>query len=212
MNRGLAFLQFFSRYKMTAVTSKQSKVQLAPTKNVVEGAGSETFSTNGLYATAFLVPAIVTWGFDLTVYHFVPMLVVMMLPIFAAFQSVSAYLLTPIRPQKDLPNLPLEHYLKINSPQYAQYKGNSKIPMQTFFEAYFDGDIDINCDMLELLEDRYDWARFVFTVGQITFFLSQWVPETLWHSRKQDKDQVREHYDRGDDFYNWFCKFLSFLD
>jgi hypothetical protein len=65
--------------------------------------------------------------------------------------------------------------------------------------------------MLELLEARYDWASFTFTLSQAKFFISQWVPETLWHSRKQDEDQVREHYDRGDDFYNWFCKCCLYL-
>ena len=80
--------------------------------------------------------------------------------------------------------------------------------METWFEAYFDQKIDIKGDMLETLERRYDWARFVFTLNQAKFFLTQWVPETLWHSRKQDEDQVRDHYDRGDDFYNAFCKVL----
>lgn len=79
--------------------------------------------------------------------------------------------------------------------------------METWFEAYFDQKIDIKGDMLDALERRYDWARFVFTLSQAKFFLTQWVPETLWHSRKQDEDQVRDHYDRGDDFYNAFCKF-----
>ena len=189
---------------MTAENVKQSKFQLAPIKTVVEGAGSGTFDANLLYATAVLVPAALTWGLDLSMIYFVPMFIILSLPIFALFQVISASTLAPIRFQKGLSNKPLEHYLKINNPEYAQYKEYSKIPMETFFEAYFDGDIDIKHDMLDLLENRYDWARFVFTMGQVKYFLSQWVPETLWHSRKQDKDQVREHYDRGNDFYNWF--------
>jgi cyclopropane fatty-acyl-phospholipid synthase-like methyltransferase len=30
------------------------------------------------------------------------------------------------------------------------------------------------------------------------------IPELLVHSRSQDEEQVRDHYDRGDDFYGWF--------
>jgi cyclopropane fatty-acyl-phospholipid synthase-like methyltransferase len=41
-------------------------------------------------------------------------------------------------------------------------------------------------------------------MGQFIFFLTQWIPETLVHSKKQDEDQVRDHYDRGDDFYAAF--------
>jgi hypothetical protein len=96
--------------------------------------------------------------------------------------------------------------LTIKNTSRLNYTGKTKIPIEEFFEAYFDGDIDLKGDMLETLEARYDWACFVFTLSQAKFFLTQWVPETVWHSRKQDEEQVREHYDRGDDFYNWFCK------
>ena len=30
------------------------------------------------------------------------------------------------------------------------------------------------------------------------------IPEVILHTRSQDEEQVRDHYDRGDDFYGWF--------
>jgi sphingolipid C9-methyltransferase len=30
------------------------------------------------------------------------------------------------------------------------------------------------------------------------------IPEVVVHSSNQDEEQVREHYDRGDDFYGWY--------
>ena len=30
------------------------------------------------------------------------------------------------------------------------------------------------------------------------------IPEVLIHSKAQDEEQVRDHYDRGNDFYAWF--------
>jgi len=30
------------------------------------------------------------------------------------------------------------------------------------------------------------------------------IPEVINHSQAQDEDQVRDHYDRGNDFYSWF--------
>ncbi|ODV69073.1 S-adenosyl-L-methionine-dependent methyltransferase [Hyphopichia burtonii NRRL Y-1933] len=30
------------------------------------------------------------------------------------------------------------------------------------------------------------------------------IPEVILHSKSQDEEQVRDHYDRGDDFYTWF--------
>jgi len=41
-------------------------------------------------------------------------------------------------------------------------------------------------------------------MNQVKIFLTQWIPELLVHSKKQDESQVRDHYDRGDDFYAAF--------
>lgn len=30
------------------------------------------------------------------------------------------------------------------------------------------------------------------------------IPDVILHTAHQDEDQVRDHYDRGDDFYGWF--------
>jgi cyclopropane fatty-acyl-phospholipid synthase-like methyltransferase len=30
------------------------------------------------------------------------------------------------------------------------------------------------------------------------------IPDVVIHSQSQDEEQVRDHYDRGDDFYSWF--------
>ncbi len=38
---------------------------------------------------------------------------------------------------------------------------------------------------------------FRFNLSHIKFFVTQWVPELLTHSKAQDESQVREHYDRG---------------
>ncbi|CAG8538402.1 4193_t:CDS:2, partial [Paraglomus brasilianum] len=103
-----------------------------------------------------------------------------------------------------LPGKNIEEYIIIKDSTLAGYRGRNKIPMEVFFENYFDGKIDLKGDALEALEARYDWASFGFSMGQFKFFLTQWVPETLWHSRQQDKDQIRDTYDRGDDFYAAF--------
>ncbi len=100
------------------------------------------------------------------------------------------------------------------------YHGKSKIPMETFHEMYFDGDVDFKGDALEALEYRHDWASFRFTLGLCRFFLTVMLPEVIMHTRSQgklvwyrslvvvltrtDEEQVRDHYDRGDDFYGWF--------
>ena len=186
--------------------AKVYKNQIAEAPYAVEGIGSETFSTRNMYATIALVPLFVQLTLGFTFWAYFPLLAFLAIPTFAAFQIVSSKINAPIRAQKGLPGKPIESYLTIKNTARLNYAGRQKIPIEEFFEAYFDGDIDLKGDMLETLEARYDWACFVFTLSQAKFFLTQWVPETVWHSRKQDEEQVREHYDRGDDFYNWFCK------
>ena len=76
--------------------------------------------------------------------------------------------------------------------------------METFHEMYFAGQVSFRGDCLEAMEFRHDWASFRFTWSLFKFFLFQMMPEVLVHSRSQDEEQVRDHYDRGDDFYGWF--------
>lgn len=188
-----------------------SKHQMAPVPfTPVEGSGSDNFSNMQLVALAVIVPLLVNLALGLSLYWFPVFAALLAVPVFIAnhmLQSVSG---VPNRPQVGLPGKPTDAYLDFkNSQEFMKYNSKRKIPIETFFEAYFDEKIDIKGGMLEILEARYDWASFSFTMSQMAFFFTQWLPETLWHSKKQDEEQVRNHYDRGDDFYNWFCKFTS---
>jgi len=103
------------------------------------------------------------------------------------------------------PNKPIEEYLTIHDAELKrQYSGLTKIPQQTFYDAYFEGKIDVNGDMLEILEWRHDWSSFVMTWNLLSYVFTNLIPDVLIHSPNQDEEQVRDHYDRGDDFYGWF--------
>jgi len=103
------------------------------------------------------------------------------------------------------PGRPIEHYLQFHrESDRLKYRGKNKIPMETFHEMYFDGLVDFKGDALEIMEYRHDWANFRFTLSLFWFFLTGMIPEVIMHTRSQDEEQVRDHYDRGDDFYGWF--------
>ncbi|KAJ7873829.1 hypothetical protein B0H14DRAFT_3438047 [Mycena olivaceomarginata] len=72
--------------------------------------------------------------------------------------------------------------------------------MQIFHDAYFEGKIDFKGDVLEILEQRQDWAKFMFTQGLFRYVFMDFIPELIVHSKNQDEEQVRNHYD----FYSWF--------
>ena len=85
----------------------------------------------------------------------------------------------------------------------AQY-AHEKIPMTTLFEAYLDGAVDIPGDLNKFLDDRADLVKYTITNDHLKFFFTRFIPEVAIHSKAQDQRIVREHYDRGDDFFNAF--------
>ncbi|KAI0045928.1 sphingolipid C9-methyltransferase [Auriscalpium vulgare] len=104
-----------------------------------------------------------------------------------------------------LPGKDIEEYITINDPELkARYHGKEKIPMQIFHDAYFAGKIDIKGDVLETLEARHDFTKMVMTPELFNHVFFKLIPDVISHSVSQDEEQVRGHYDRGDDFYEWF--------
>jgi hypothetical protein len=114
---------------------------------------------------------------------------------FALFTSVPIlisfwYIASSMSPRKNdkvrLPGRPVEHYLTFKKEEdKIKYRGNSKIPMETFHNMYFDGDVDFNGDALEVLEYRHDWASFRFTLSLFKFVFFTFAPEVIMHTRSQ---------------------------
>jgi cyclopropane fatty-acyl-phospholipid synthase-like methyltransferase len=98
----------------------------------------------------------------------------------------------------------LTDYVVFNDKKLARKYANGRIPMSTLYEAYFDGDIDIPGDMNALLRDRDLFVKYTLTPLHFKWAVTNFVPEVAIHSKKQDERIVREHYDRGDDFFGWF--------
>ncbi|KAM7200227.1 putative fatty acid methyltransferase [Rhypophila sp. PSN 637] len=194
----------FEKFEECGVaTTSSPAIKNAPLP--AEGAGSETFSNKLLFAILGGVPLYLSWkvggGWKTTIFF----ALFTTLPFLAAFWIIASTISPRKNEKARLPGRPVEHYLTFKNPaDKAKYFGKNKIPMWTFFEMYFDGEVEFNGDCLEVLEYRHDWASFRFTFGLIKFFLTGMIPEVIMHTRSQDEEQVRDHYDRGDDFYGWF--------
>ncbi|KAK3296291.1 S-adenosyl-L-methionine-dependent methyltransferase [Chaetomium fimeti] len=184
-------------------TTSLSTIKNAPLP--AEGSGTESFSNLLLFSILGGVPLYLSWkvggGLKTTLF----MALFTTLPLLGAFWLIASTMSPRKNEKARLPGRPVEHYLTFkNAADKAKYNGRNKIPMETFHEMYFDGDVDFNGDALEVLEYRHDWANFRFTWGLIKYFLTGMMPEVIMHTRSQDEEQVRGHYDRGDDFYAWF--------
>lgn len=127
------------------------------------------------------------------------------IPILMTFWAIASAISPRKNEKATYPGRTVEHYLSFRSEEdRARYHGKNKIPMETFHEMYFDEKVDFKGDCLEIMEYRHDWANFKFTLSLFRFFFTGMIPEVIMHTRGQDEEQVRDHYDRGDDFYGWF--------
>jgi cyclopropane fatty-acyl-phospholipid synthase-like methyltransferase len=97
----------------------------------------------------------------------------------------------------------LTDLIVFNDKQLASRYAAAKIPMATLLEAYLDGAIDIP-NMDAFLDARRDLVNFNLTAKHFEFFFTRMIPEVAIHSKSQDERIVREHYDRGDDFFESF--------
>lgn len=98
----------------------------------------------------------------------------------------------------------LSDYVRFNDARFEKKWANRPIPMVKLYEAYFNGTIDIPGDINELLNDRNDLVTWNLTTDHLKWIITNFLPEVTIHSKAQDKRIVREHYDRGNDFFSWF--------
>ena len=170
-----------------------------------EGASSRSFDNRLLLFLLLVVPWYLKSKLGGGKLTFLFLFAITTIPILVAFWTVVSSFAPRLNDKARLPGRGVEYYLKFHDEEDAKrYKGQNKIPMETFHEMYFAGKVSFRGDALEVMEFRHDWASFRFTLSLFRFFLFGMLPEVLVHSRSQDEEQVRDHYDRGDDFYGWF--------
>ncbi|KAL8826970.1 MAG: hypothetical protein Q9191_003476 [Dirinaria sp. TL-2023a] len=170
-----------------------------------DASGSESFSNILLISLLALVPGYLARKVGGGIFTWIVFALLTTVPILMIFWGISSTISPRKNEKARYPGRSVEHYLQFHEEKdRAKYRGKSKIPMETFYEMYFDGAVDFKGDALETLEYRHDWANFRFTLSVFRFFFTGMIPEVIMHTRSQDEEQVREHYDRGDDFYGWF--------
>jgi cyclopropane fatty-acyl-phospholipid synthase-like methyltransferase len=98
----------------------------------------------------------------------------------------------------------LTDYVTFHDRRLEKKYAKQRIPMATLYEAYFDGAIDLKGDIYELLENRNLFVKYTLTPQHLKWAVTNFVPEVAIHSKEQDKRIVREHYDRGNDFFSYF--------
>ncbi|EJD35452.1 sphingolipid C9-methyltransferase [Auricularia subglabra TFB-10046 SS5] len=183
-------------------------IKNAPLEGLAEGNGS--FSNIHLAALVLGVPYLIKRALPLVnrggfwTYLFV--LAVTGVPVAVGYWWVMSRIGGRKNDKVKLPGRPITDYIEFKDSELADlYKSTGKkIPIQVAYDAYFDGKIELKGDVLDVLEMRHDWASFEFTLELFKYVFTVLIPDVLFHTREQDEQQVRGHYDRGNDFYEWF--------
>jgi hypothetical protein len=153
-----------------------------------DGPGNDSFSNPLLFSLLGGIPLYMSWkvggGFKTTIFFGLLTSIPILVGFWTVFSSFS-----PRRNEKaKFPGRPVEHYLTFKKDEdKLKYSGKNKIPMETFHNMYFDGDVDFNGDALEVLEYRHDWASFRFTISLFKYVFFNFAPEVIMHTRSQGK-------------------------
>lgn len=86
----------------------------------------------------------------------------------------------------------------------ARYVSGKNVSFGLFVDDFINGNIDIEGNFEDFMISRGNYFKYSLTADHFRFLFSRFIPEVLNHSRKQDKRIVREHYDRGNDFFAAF--------
>ncbi len=86
----------------------------------------------------------------------------------------------------------------------SRYRNGVKVPITTFIEDYMNGRVDVNCDVQQLIQNRTLFFNYKFVGHHLKFLFKQFIPQVTIHSKKQDERVIRDHYDRGNDFFGSF--------
>lgn len=162
-----------------------------------DGPGNDSFPNTLLISLLLGIPWCLSWrlggGLKTTVFLFLLTAVPLLFGFWAIISRIS-----PRRNDKvQFPRRPIEYYLTFKKPEdQAKYRGTHiKIPIETFQCMFFEGEVAFNGDALDILEYRHDWASWGFTLNLFKYILFNFAPEVIIHSRSQDEEQVRGHYE-----------------
>jgi cyclopropane fatty-acyl-phospholipid synthase-like methyltransferase len=86
----------------------------------------------------------------------------------------------------------------------ARYKPGNRPSFAQFVEDYINQEVDVQGNFFDFMTIRNEYFDYKIIPHHIGFIIRRMIPEVVIHSKKQDERIVREHYDRGNDFFRAF--------
>jgi len=155
-----------------------------------------------LIASILAFSAFIFYCIPMTPYLFPVFVLLLIIPVLSVFLGVRNFIYVwrtySGRTSK------IDDYIEfVDEDVKSQFTGKF-IPIRDLYELYADGKLNFKRDVLECLEHRDDFVSYKFQWWHFKFFFQKFVPEMFIHDQKQDREQVCDHYNRGNDFYRSF--------
>lgn len=155
-----------------------------------------------LLASIFILTAIIFYYLPLTPYLFPVVLVLLSIPVLSGFLGIRNFIYV-LRTHTGRTSKIDEYIEFLDDDVKARFSGKF-IPIRDLYELYAEGKLNFKRDVLECLEKRNDYVSYQLQWWHLKFFFQKFVPEMFIHNQKQDREQVCDHYNRGNDFYRSF--------
>lgn len=177
------------------------RIEELKSRNMVEDKAWTYLTLKRIAFLPFCFASVISYFLDLPFYAFILVAVLLFVPAFSFFLGVNNFIYT-LTERRNLVSK-IDHYVKILDNDVKREHSGHFIPIRDLYELYAEGKIDFKGDVLDCLEHRDEYVTYRLQWWHLKFFLTKFVPEML-HFKKQDQEQVRDHYDRGNDFYESF--------
>ena len=171
-----------------------------PSSSAIKDLPWYNVSYKALFALILGIPALILYTTRLPWWLYPVVAALSIVPIFLAFILTFNHLST----SRQTKARRLAEFVVIRDQSFGKSYASKVPPLETLVEAYADEKVDFKGDLLECFEKREQFSSFALTWNHVKIFCCNFLPELLSHSRLQDLDQVRDHYDRGNDFYEAF--------
>jgi len=154
-----------------------------------------------LFIFVFLVPLFLTYYLGLSVLWYPVFVVLAIVPSISVYLGINNFLYILMKHGRQ--ESKVDKYVEFVDPEAAAAHAGKFMPIRDVYELYCDGKINFKGDVLDCLERRNEYVSYKLQWWHLKFLLQKLVPELL-HAKSQDQEQVCDHYNRGNDFYNSF--------
>lgn len=155
-----------------------------------------------LFVLNFILTSLLMYYLQWTAYLYPVVFLLMVIPVLSGYLGVQNFLYIMRNTYGRVSKI--DDYIEfLDDGTKARFSGKF-IPVRDLYELYAEGKLKFKRDVLDCLEHRREFVTFKLQWWHLKFFYQKFVPEMFVHDQKQDREQVCDHYNRGNDFYRSF--------